>query len=64
MAARRGKSQARRNSGPNGLPGWAWLVIGVVITVAVVVLAPKYLKSDGDGIWRPQPNPDARPAPV
>ena len=27
MAARRGKSQARRN-GSNGLPGWAWLVIG------------------------------------
>ena len=27
MAARRGKSQARRN-GSNGLPSWAWLVIG------------------------------------
>ena len=28
MAARRGKSQARRNSGnTGGLPGWAWLVL-------------------------------------
>lgn len=65
MAARRGKSQARRNNnGSNGLPGWAWMVLGVVLTIAVVMLAPKWLKSDGDGIWRPQPNPDARPAPV
>lgn len=64
MATRRGKSQARRNSGPNGLPGWAWLVMGVILTVAVVLLAPKWLKSDGDGIWRPQPNPDARPVPL
>lgn len=64
MAARRGKSQARRNNGSNGLPGWAWMVLGIILTVAVVLLAPKWLKSDGDGIWRPQPNPDARPAPV
>ena len=62
MAARRGKTQARRNHGQNGLPGWAWMVLGIVLTVAVVLLAPKWLKSDGDGLWRPQPNPDARPA--
>ena len=35
MAARRGKSQARRNQS-NGLPGWAWLVIGVLVTLLVV----------------------------
>lgn len=64
MAARRGKSQARRNHAPNGLPGWAWMVLGVVLTVAVVMLVPKWLKSDRDGLWRPQPNPNARPAPV
>ena len=46
MAARRGKSQARRN-GSNGLPGWAWLVIGVLVTLLVVLLAPRLLK-DGD----------------
>ena len=62
MAARRGKTQARRNHGQGGLPGWAWMVLGIVLTVAVVLLVPKWLKSDGDGLWRPQPNPDARPA--
>ena len=63
MAARRGKSQARRN-GSNGLPGWAWLVIGVLVTLAVVLAAPRLLKSDGsgDGFFRPKPNPDALPA--
>lgn len=62
MAARRGKTQARRNQGQGGLPGWAWMVLGIVLTALVVLLAPKWLKSDGDGLWRPQPNPDARPA--
>ena len=66
MAARRGKSQARRN-GSNGLPGWAWLVIGVLVTLLVVLLAPRLLKGgDGDGFLRigPKPNPDALPATV
>jgi len=64
VAARRGKSQARRNGGNGGLPGWAWMVLGIVLTIIVVLFAPKLLKSDGDGFFRPQPNPDARPAPV
>ncbi|MGV8940688.1 MAG: SPOR domain-containing protein [Lysobacter sp.] len=64
MAARRGKSQARRNQGNNGLPGWAWMVLGVVLTVAAILLMPKLLKSGGDGFFRPQPNPNAQPAPV
>lgn len=65
MAARRGKSQARRNGGNSGgLPGWAWLVLGVVITIIVVMVAPKVLKGDGDGFLRPQANPDAQPTPV
>jgi cell division protein FtsN len=65
MAARRGKSQARRNGGNSGgLPGWAWLVLGVVITIIVVMVAPKLLKGDGDGFLRPQANPDAQPTPV
>ena len=64
MAARRGKSQARRNNGNSGgLPGWAWMVLGIVLTIVVVLAAPKYLKSDGgDGFFRPRPNPDAQPA--
>ncbi|MGV8944452.1 SPOR domain-containing protein [Thermomonas sp.] len=65
MAARRGKSQARRNSS-GGLPGWAWLVIGVLVTLLVILGAPRLLKSgaDGDGFLRigPKPNPDAQPA--
>lgn len=66
MAARRGRSQARRTSS-NGLPGWAWLVIGVVLTLLAVLLVPRLLKpSSGDGFLRvgPTPNPDARPAPA
>ncbi|MEO5962363.1 MAG: SPOR domain-containing protein [Thermomonas sp.] len=65
MAARRGKSQARRNPS-SGLPGWAWLVIGVLVTLLVVLAAPRLLKSgaDGDGFLRigPKPDPDAQPA--
>jgi cell division protein FtsN len=66
MAARRGKSQARRNV-PNGLPGWAWLVIGILIALLAVLVAPRFLKgNDGDGFLRigPKPNPDALPAAV
>ena len=64
MAARRGKSQAKRHSS-GGLPGWAWLVIGVLLTLLAVLLLPRYLKSDGgDGFFRPKPNPDALPAAV
>lgn len=66
MAARRGKSQARRNNGNSGgLPGWAWMIIGVLITVVAVMVAPRLLKSDGqDGFYRPRANPDALPAPA
>ena len=66
MAAKRGKSQARRNGGNSGgLPGWAWLVLGIVLTLAVVLMAPKFMKpGGGDGFFRPKPNPDATPAPT
>jgi cell division protein FtsN len=64
VAAKRGKSQARRNTGHSaGLPGWAWLLLGVVLTVAIVLLAPKFMTpGSGDGFFRPKPNPDATPA--
>jgi len=62
MAARRGKSQARRNDG-NGLPGWAWMILGIVIALVAVLVVPRYLKSGGnDGFFRPQPNAAAQPA--
>jgi len=65
VAAKRGKSQARRNSGgDSGLPGWAWMVLGVLLAVVAILVAPKYFKSSGDGFFRPQPNPDAQPATV
>ena len=67
MAAnRRGKTQARRSGGTasGGLPGWAWLVLGVALTLVVVLLAPRLLKHEGDGFFRPTPNPDAQPRPV
>lgn len=62
MAVRRGRSQARRNQGP-GIPGWAWLIAGLLLGIALILLVPSLLKSDGeDGFFRPQPNPDAQPA--
>ncbi|WP_374249509.1 SPOR domain-containing protein [Thermomonas sp.] len=61
MAARRGKSQARRNSSGK-MPGWAWLAIGVALTLAAVLLVPRILPTHGgDGFFRPKPNPDALP---
>jgi len=67
MAARRGKSQARRN-GSSGLPGWAWLVAGILATLLVVLAVPRLLKGGegGEGFLRigPKPNPDALPASV
>jgi len=65
MAARRGKSQAKRNTG-NGTPGWVWLVAGAAIAAVVFLAAPGLFKKDGDGFLRvgPRPNPDAQPAPV
>ncbi len=64
MAARRGKSQARRSGGNKaGLPGWAWMVIGIVIALLVVLVLPRYFKAEGESpFFRPQPNPDAQPA--
>src|SRR3546814_24763 len=64
-SARRGKSQARRNSGnTGGLPGWDWLILGIVIALLAVLVAPRFLKSDGnDGCILPRPNPDAQRAP-
>jgi cell division protein FtsN len=62
MAARRGKSQARRNH-DNGIPGWAWLIAGLLLGIVVLLAAPRFLKSDAaDGFFRPKPNPDAQPA--
>ena len=63
MAARRGKSQAKRTNG-NGTPGWVWLIAGLVLGAAAFFIVPDLMKKDGDTFLRPKPNPDARPAPV
>ena len=63
MAARRNKNQARRNSG-NGTPGWVWLIAGLVLGAAAFFIVPGLMKKDGDGFFRPQPNPNAQPAQV
>jgi cell division protein FtsN len=62
MAARRNKTQARRNSG-NGTPGWVWLVAGLVLGAALFFIVPGLMDKDFSPL-KPQPNPDARPAPV
>jgi cell division protein FtsN len=61
MAARRGKTQAKRNGG-NSNPAWIWLFAGLAIGVALIVAVPKLMpKGEGDGFFRPKPNPDAQP---
>jgi cell division protein FtsN len=59
MAARRGKRQAQRRSG-SGLPGWAWLSIGLLI--GALAFGWMFLREK----WQlpasllPQPNPNAQ----
>ncbi|PJK06155.1 sporulation protein [Lysobacteraceae bacterium NML71-0210] len=77
MAARRGKSQARRSSArQSGMPGWAWLLIGVLLTIVVILLAPRFLgtyKEGNTGFFslgntsstpEPLPQPDASSTPA
>ncbi len=38
------------------------MVLGIVLTVGVILAAPKFLKGEGeDGFFRPKANPDAQP---
>lgn len=61
MAARRGKSQAKRNGGGGGggMPGWAWLVIGLALGVGLLLLKPDLLKGGAEGFFRATPKTDA-----
>lgn len=60
MAAKRGKSQARRNNGGGGggMPGWAWLVIGLALGVGVLLLKPDLFKGGAAGFFRATPKTD------
>ncbi|HZH42463.1 MAG TPA: SPOR domain-containing protein [Lysobacter sp.] len=65
MAARRNKSQAKRNTGTRtGMPGWAWLAIGLALGAAAIVVVPRVMDSSPADFFRPTPNPDAQPAAV
>ena len=58
MAARRGKSQARRHGSRGGVPAWIWLLAGLLLGLA---LAAFVLVRDGFDARRllPRPNPAA-----
>jgi len=58
MATKRGKPQARRNGKSGGIPGWIWLLAGLLIGL---VLAVVVLVRDGFDASRllPRPNPEA-----
>lgn len=60
MAKRSSKNQARRNGGKGGIPGWAWLVVGLLAGLAIA--AAVFLRGEWKGVdaLLPKPNPEAR----
>jgi cell division protein FtsN len=61
MAARRGKTQAKRNGSGGSKPAWVWMLIGVVLGVLALAawqLRDRWNPSTG---LQPTPDPDARP---
>ncbi len=59
MARRAPKKQARRNGG-GGIPGWIWLLVGLLggLVIAAVLYLQGYWGKDGSLL--PQPDPQAR----
>lgn len=57
MAAKRGKSQAKRNGGGNGgMPVLAWVVIAVAVGIGAWLLLPQFAGKDGvEGFFRAAP---------
>lgn len=59
MAAKRGKSQARRgNGGSAGVPAWIWLLAGVLLGLGLSVFV--LMREGHDGTRPPRPNPAAQ----
>lgn len=59
MSGRRNRSQARRKGGA-GMPGWAWLVAGLLLGAGALWVGSSMLDGDGEFL-KPRPNPDAQP---
>ena len=60
MAAKRSKNQARRNGGSGGIPGWMWLLVGLLIgalAFGYLFLKDKWAAGNS-GL--PTPNPEAQ----
>lgn len=58
--AKRAKTQARRNGG-RSFPGWAWLLIGLLLGGAGFAVYSLHGPWTSPTTLLPQPNPDARP---
>jgi len=58
--ARRPKTQARRNGG-RSFPGWAWLLVGLLLGGAGFAAYSLRERWTSPASLLPQPNPDARP---
>lgn len=59
MAARRGKSQARRGGGSSRrVPGWIWLLAGLLLGLALSVFV--LMREGGSDRVLPRPNPQAQ----
>lgn len=59
MAARRGKTQARRSGSGGGTPGWVWLLVGLLLGGLLFLGAQLWFARGGEQPT-PQPNPDAQ----
>ena len=61
MAAKRGKSQARRGGNGKsggGVPAWIWLLAGVLLGLGLSVFV--LMREGSDGTRAPRPNPAAQ----
>jgi cell division protein FtsN len=58
MAARRGRTQAKRGGSRSGVPPWLWLLAGVLLGLGLSAFV--LLREGADGRSAPTPNPEAR----
>jgi cell division protein FtsN len=58
MAARRGKSQARRGPARTGIPAWIWLLAGLLLGLGLAAFV--LLREGHDLRGGPTPNPSAQ----